>query len=421
MTKNNLESLNPAALKIIKEIGVLAQELGVSIYIVGGVVRDILLGKRNLDLDLVVVGDAIHFAKKFAHQKKMRVVTHPQFGTATLVYDHQFRVDFSSARKERYAHSGALPEVTSGELREDLFRRDFTVNAMAINIVHDHFGEVIDPYGGQDDLKAGVIRILHDESFIDDPTRILRAVRFEQRLGFTIEPRTLQFLKAAIEKKAVSNVKPNRYFVEFKKILSESFPVKYLKRLEEFSGFDFIHRDLEMNYPVLQRLERRLPGVQDKLKKTIVLEGWLIYFLGIVAKSNPSVTSRLGERLHLKREEREALSEIKYSADIAKNLSKTKLSPSRARRFMEQYSVPTVVFAALSASQNNLSPRVLRYLIQDKDVKLHINGHDIQALGIQSGKKIKKILDRLLDMKIDGKCRSREDELRAARMIIEEA
>jgi len=178
----------------------LARETNLSAYIVGGLVRDLLLGFKNFDLDIVVERDGIRFAEKFAAILKARLIRHRRFGTATVICRCGLKVDIATARREYYPQAGGLPVVSPGTLEDDLLRRDFTINAMAISINRADFGRIIDLFDGRSDLRDKKIRILHDLSFIDDPTRILRAIRFEKRYSFSIEANTLRLLKEASRK-----------------------------------------------------------------------------------------------------------------------------------------------------------------------------------------------------------------------------
>ena len=208
--KNYLFNLDGKLLAVIRKIGKEAGQKQFSAYIVGGIVRDIILKRENLDLDIVVEGDAACLARDLAKKWKGKVTVYKKFGTACLETPKGLCVDFAMARKERYAHSGALPAVRPGGLKEDLSRRDFTINAMAIAIDPGRFGRLTDAFGGLTDLSRKTVKVLHDRSFIDDPTRILRAVRFEQRFSFRMERQTLLLMKAALQRKIPSNVKPNR-------------------------------------------------------------------------------------------------------------------------------------------------------------------------------------------------------------------
>src|SRR3990172_6687988 len=222
-----MERQLPAELvEFMQEAGLVAASQGGSLYLVGGVVRDLLLKRANLDLDLVVTGDAISLAKKLAGVTSGKLTTHPRFGTATLTWD-KWRVDIATSRSEHYNRPGALPTVHAGPIDLDLFRRDFTINAMAIELVPSRWGRVLDFYGGREDLERGLLRVLHEDSFIDDATRIWRGLRYERRLNFKLEPKTLRLLK--------------RDTPMLERILKEEFPEKVIRRAEKLNVLPQLH------------------------------------------------------------------------------------------------------------------------------------------------------------------------------------
>ncbi len=222
----------------VRQVGQLAQAHGMKAYLVGGPVRDLLLRRPNVDLDLVVEGSGIRLAEAFAAQHRgARLVRYPAFKTATVHLPGRRLVDFATARKETYVRPGAFPKVVPSDIRNDLFRRDFTVNAMAVAVNPETWGKLVDPFDGLADLRSKKIRVLHKKSFIDDPTRILRAARFKTRLGFTIEHKTLKLLKAAVQAKALDTIKPQRYSKEFNKILKEEKPQLAIKCLKSWHAW----------------------------------------------------------------------------------------------------------------------------------------------------------------------------------------
>ena len=214
-------------MNIIKIVGKIADELKVKAYIVGGPVRDKLLGIANYDLDFVVEGDGIKFAEALNKKLKGKLTTYRAFGTATIEIKGK-RIDIVTSRKETYKYSAAYPVVKPGAIKDDLFRRDFTINAMAISVNKKNFGKLMDFYGGQKDLKKGVIRVLHDKSFMDDPTRIFRAVRFSVRFGFKIEPHTKKLMKEAVMDGLLGEVNAGRIRKEIELFLKEKNPKKCL-------------------------------------------------------------------------------------------------------------------------------------------------------------------------------------------------
>lgn len=238
MKENLLLRLNPQSLALVKSIGELAHLQGVKAYLVGGPVRDLMLKHPTIDLDITVEGKGMRLAESFASRHHgARVKLYPAFMTATVYLPNGSLVDFATARAETYARGGAFPAVLPSDIRKDLGRRDFTINAMAIAIIPRNWGQLIDPFGGSADLKQKRIRVLHSKSFQDDPTRILRAARFKERLGFKIEVQTLKFLKSAMKMKVLDTIKPQRYLKDFNKVQQEPQSREIIKCLKSWGAY----------------------------------------------------------------------------------------------------------------------------------------------------------------------------------------
>lgn len=249
--KNLLDRLNHRLQDLIRSIGALAQAKGMRSYIVGGPVRDLVLdlrakvpmrGRRQspaiIDLDITVEGQGIRLAEAFAASHRgAKVVRYLAFGTASVHLPDGTLIDFATARKETYARGGAFPHVKPSGIKDDLLRRDFTINAMAVAINPSAWGKLIDPFGGMEDLKGKRIRVLHDKSFLDDPTRILRAARFKARLGLRMEAHTLKILKSAVKIKVLDSIKPQRYLKDFKKILQEPKSLEAIECLKAWKAY----------------------------------------------------------------------------------------------------------------------------------------------------------------------------------------
>ena len=236
------EKLSPTLQGVLREAGDLAVEIGFKAYVVGGMVRDLLLGLQTIDVDIVVEGQGIHFARKLADRLQAKVRCHERFGTATLTLPDQLRVDIATARTEFYERPAALPRVTPGSIRDDMFRRDFTINTLAASLIPGEFGRVLDDFGGVRDLRERHIRVLHEESFIDDPTRIFRAVRFEKRLDFRIVRSTEQWIVDALSRSILEVLEDYRIATELRLILEERDPAGPLRRLSELGIIDRLMR-----------------------------------------------------------------------------------------------------------------------------------------------------------------------------------
>jgi len=223
---------------MVRSIGRLAQAQGVAAYLVGGPVRDLILEFSNVDLDITVEGNCLRLADSFAAgHRNARVTRYPAFKTATVHLPDGCLVDFATARQEIYARKGAYPAVKPSGIKDDLLRRDFTINAMAIAINPDTWGKLMDPFGGRADLRLERLRVLHEKSFLDDPTRILRAARFKARFGFRMEANSLKLLKSAIKIKVLDTIKPQRYLKDFNKILKEPHAKEAIKYLRSWNAY----------------------------------------------------------------------------------------------------------------------------------------------------------------------------------------
>lgn len=233
ITEGIKERLSPALQDVLLEAGTLAREMGYRAYIVGGVVRDVLMGLQSLDVDIVAEGEGIRFARSLAGRLRARVKSYERFGTATLTFPDGTKVDIATARTETYERPAALPRVTPGSIRDDMFRRDFTVNAMAVSLMPGDFGRLLDDFGGNRDIRERRIRALHERSFIDDPTRIFRAVRFEKRLDFRIARSTEQWIAEALSRPLLEELEDYRIATELRLILGERDPAGTLRRLSD--------------------------------------------------------------------------------------------------------------------------------------------------------------------------------------------
>src|SRR5450756_606038 len=244
------DALPPAMNELLLSARDAAQAEGASLYLVGGFVRDLLLGQPTMDLDLVVEGNAIAVADRLAVLRGGRVRSHSRFGTAKVIFDDSppgtpVSLDLVTARTEFYERPTVLPQVEWSSIRQDLYRRDFTINTMAICLDRERYGELLDYYVGERDLQNGQVRVLHNLSFVEDPTRILRAVRFEQRLAFQIEERTAELIDDAVE--LLDHVTGERLRHELYLLLAEAQPEKGLERLEQFGALVHIHPDLRFS------------------------------------------------------------------------------------------------------------------------------------------------------------------------------
>lgn len=260
MTPMNLareldERLPPSVVQALRTVGTIAESLGMTVFVVGGFVRDLLLLAPTLDVDIVAEGDGTKLAQVLAERWGGTVTVHQRFLTATLHWA-MGRWDVATARKERYPQPAALPEVEPATIADDLWRRDFSINAMAICLSPDRFGELVDPTGGYDDLRKGIIRVLHEGSFVDDPTRVFRAVRYEQRFSFRMDAKTLRLLRQACDESWLTKLSRDRIKHELWRILQERDPTKPLRRLWQLRVLQIVAPELRLTEARLQWLKR---------------------------------------------------------------------------------------------------------------------------------------------------------------------
>src|SRR5437867_9476175 len=287
--------------KRLQEIGRLADATSVSADLVGGLVRDLLLGYTNLDVDITVEGDGMIFARHLADRYGAGLMIFDRFATALVVFPDGFKLDVATARRESYARPTALPTVKPSSIKDDLYRRYFTINTLAIRLNASRFGELVDSYGGQRDLERKVIRVLHDRSFEDDPTRVFRAIRFEQRFGFHIEEHTLTLLKAAAASDLVRRLSGPRLRNEVMRLVSEQSPTRTIRRMAEFDLLRFLHTDLA--------LTSHLAGLLGEIGKSLAwwtkrfprrpLDRALVYSIGLMDDLSASATDAVAKRLAL--------------------------------------------------------------------------------------------------------------------------
>ncbi len=421
MFSKKLGELPKPMSEFIRAAGRLADDKGIAVYCVGGFVRDIMLGFQNLDVDLLVQGDGIAFALECASCFNLKVITHRRFGTATLSGMEGFKVDIASTRKEFYERPAVLPTVSGGTIKDDLIRRDFTINAMAICINAEHFGEVVDVYGGGRDLKSGLVRALHRLSFIDDPTRILRAVRFEQRFGFKIEAKTLKWIKEAHRKRMLHHVQKHRLRGELIMIFKESHPLKSLKRLNRLCGFSYISPKLRFKrtWKVhFSGIDKAVPWFKKKLHHKRHLEPYIMYLsVFFFCLRLTDIKKAVFEFALHKGESSRILSLKQNFLKVSKELSKKNVRPSMVYRLLEPLSYEVILLIMVLSKNRLLNQRVEDFLSVYSSQRLSVRGEDFAALGIKPGPDFKKILSELLYAKIDGKLKDREEELKEAQRL----
>ena len=395
------EQLPAELVTFIRRAGEIAASQGQELYLVGGVVRDLLLGQTNLDLDLVVEGNAIELAQHLAEINQGKIITHPRFNTAKLQWN-KWSVDLATARSETYAKPGALPTVKLSSISNDLFRRDFTINAMAIYVNSTRYGELLDPHGGKDDLKHKLIRVLHEKSFTDDATRIWRGLRYEQRLNFQLERTTLQLLKRDIPRLDTISADRMRYEVEC--ILRERYPEKVLRRADELKVLPKLHPALEGNGWLAEKFEQARQLYYPNLPPVELYLALLAYRL--TDEENENLISRLRLPKPPAQTLREAIS---FKSNL-QSLANPKLTPSRIYHLLHDYSSPAIIANSLACNSSTVSQHIHLFLNKLRYVKPALTGKDLKRMGIAPGPSIGIILHQLHEARLDRKITTKQDE-----------
>ncbi len=396
------KQLPPELVNFMWMAGEIAHTRGEKLYLVGGVVRDLMLGKANLDLDLVVEGNAIELAQQLKKSVKSKITTHTRFNTAKLQWDN-WSVDLTTARTETYEKPGALPTITPGSLDEDLGRRDFTINAMALGLNPGLYGQPIDPLGGRDDLKAKLIRILHDNSFTDDATRIWRGLRYEQRFDFHLEKKTLSLLKRDIDMLKTISADRIRYEVEC--ILKEHYPEKVFMRAAELGVLAHLHPSLKGDQWLADKFEQA-----RKLSDPTPPEPGL-YLALLAYPLTKDETERFISRLRLPKALAQILNDSAAIKSKMRLLSTPGLSPSGIFRLLEAYSSPAMVANSIATESPAASQNIHLYLTRLKYIEIALTGDDLIKLGVTTGPEIREIMERLQKARLDGEIASKEDEV----------
>ena len=385
-------------------------------YLVGGPVRDLLLGAPVNDLDIAVVGDAIALAQRWSDAAGGRLTVHRRFGTATVVDSRGCTVDLVSARRETYPHPGALPVVRPGSIADDLARRDFTINAMAIPVADlpavaaGRPAELVDPHNGRSDLDAGVIRILHPQSFLDDPTRILRAVRYAGRFSFRLADDTLARLQAALADDAMSTISGDRIRHEVARILDEPAPLPILRRAGDWGVLTAIHPALGASH-LPDATDAGAGADDDALRPSpLTLLAMLVWPL------SPAAGAGLAARLNAPTPWRRVIRDTVRLVALLPELAAPGASPSTVCARLDGVS-PHALDAA-----RRLLPRsapaaavIRRYRAEWQSVSPLLRGTDLLRLGVPAGPAVGEALRAIRRARLDGAAQTRQDEKRLAR------
>jgi len=410
------ERLEKGTLKKLTEIGSLADTLGYHAFLVGGFVRDILLRIENYDIDIVIEGDGLLFAEELAKNFGVKVRPHKEFATAKIFYPDGFKIDIATARLEYYKAPAALPIVEHSSLKLDLHRRDFTINTLAISLNKNTFGLLIDVFVAQRDIKEKTIRVLHSLSFVEDPTRVFRAIRFEHRFGFQIGKHTLSLIKNAIKMDFLSRLKGKRIWTELSLIMLEEAPEKIVKRLQELDLLKLISPDLTFDKEK-EKLFTQMHAVlqwYELLYRGQPCDTQAFYALGLLDRMGFEQVEDFCKRTELADSLKRRILENTESFRDATSKLPTAIytgKKSEIYKVLEPLSQETKLFIMAKTKSEEIKKAISNYVTYKDVLKPIFTGEDLKKLGIKEGPVYKKILETLKDAKIDLSLRTKEDEV----------
>lgn len=466
------ERLPDTHFRLLQLAGQLGDRLGVPVYAVGGFVRDILLGRPNLDLDVVVEGDGIAFARTLAHELGGRMRAHPKFKTAVVIFPAresekrhggeavrtdregaaalapppsgvaadaaqaeaahraatrpEQRIDVATARLEYYEYPAALPTVELSSIKMDLYRRDFTINALAVQLNPPHFGRLVDFFGAQRDMKDKVVRVLHSLSFVEDPTRILRAIRFEKRYDFRIGAQCERLIKNALQLGMLDKLSGARLFHELKLICDEKSPLPCIRRMEDFDILRLIHPLLKLSpakMDVLIELERVLHWYR-LLYLVPAPEPWVLYLLGLCGNGKYLDVAAVSDRLAFSRKARQDFLTLRENAREAFNLLNLWMQRDGSLGGLHSLLSPVapegVLYLMARVKSEDARKHISHYLTRLRGETPDITGNDLLAMGIPAGPAYGRVLRRVLAAKLDGLARTRAAQLDLAHALLRE-
>jgi tRNA nucleotidyltransferase (CCA-adding enzyme) len=422
-TKNILalmrERLPRNILEILQQVGQAAEELGYTAYTVGGFVRDLFLRHENLDIDIVIEGDAIVFARRFASRYGARSREFHKFKTAVIIFPDGFKIDVATARTEYYEAPGALPVVEYSSIKMDLYRRDFTINTLAVKLNPRDFGTLMDFFGAHRDLKEKVISVLHNLSFVEDPTRVFRAIRFEQRFKFRVSKLTANLVNNAVKNNFFDRLSGARLFGELKLILQEENPIPAITRLAEFDLLKPIHPRLrydEGTKGMLERIQAVLSWF-DLLYLEEKFQRWLVYFLGLVEPLNPEELEEMVQRFKISPKKAAAITRGKETADhtLARLYRLGEDGRVPIYRLLSPLGTEYLLYMLAKTRQEASKKAISLYFTHLKHLKPEMRGRDFLALGFTPGPLIMEMLERLHEARLTEEVKTRAEEVELIR------
>jgi tRNA nucleotidyltransferase (CCA-adding enzyme) len=418
------ERLSADLIMNLQQIGEVADEIGCGAYVVGGFVRDLFLYRSDEDIDIVIEGDGIAFAKQYAKIVGARIHAHEKFGTAVIIFPDGFKIDVASARMEYYKFPAALPVVEMSSIKLDLYRRDFTINTLAIQLNSNKFGTLIDFFSARKDIKEKIIRVLHNLSFVEDPTRVFRAIRFEQRFEFTIGKLTVGLITNAISMDFFRELSGKRVFAELRLILQEENPVAAIRRLDDFNLLKVIHPSIKFDKDLMATLNsvKKVLSWHDLLFLEESYKKWIVYFLVLIRNCKSHISKEICRRFELKPEDEKILCAERFEADkcgfwLERNLA---VSDSAIYRKLSGFKIEAILFMMAVAKKKAVKKSISHFFTDLRRTQLSLKGRDLKKMGLKPGPVYRQVMEAVLDARLDGKLKSKKDEIEFARRLVAE-
>jgi len=409
------QRLENRMIRLLENIGKTGNELGYHMFVVGGFVRDLLLNRPNEDIDIVVEGDGIEFAKVFAAKEGCRVNPHKKFGTAVIIFPDHFKIDVASSRLEYYKMPAALPIVEKSSIKLDLARRDFTINTLAVSLNPENFGMLIDFFGATRDLKDKTIRTIHNLSFVEDPTRIFRAIKFSNRFGFKIGKVTSNLIKNAITINCFKNLSGLRVLSEIKQIFEEENPIPAIRTMEEYGLEKVLHKKLDIDpktYHLLESVNKILVW-HDLLYTDEDYPRWSVYFMALLNRTSRKVCEQICDRLNMPLKERGILLEKRYKAEKQLILIEKASSYTIQDLYwvLIDFKTEYLLYMMALATHEETKKAISNFYTHQKKVKPYIRGRDLMTLGLKPSPVFTVIFNRILNEKLEGRLKTKKEEL----------
>lgn len=417
MARNELGRLPRCIQRLLATAGRVGDEQGVSVALVGGAVRDLLLGSREVDLDLVIEGDGLDFARRLGRRLSARVTPHRAFLTTRLTLPDGRTVDVATARRERYSVPGCLPRVEIGTLLDDLRRRDFTINAMALLLNAPRYGAVEDPLGGMEDLRRRVLRVIHPLSFIEDPTRVFRAARFAARSGLRLTHGSLHLARQAMALDVYHPQAFRRLGVELALIVGERDPPSVFRILGRVGGLRLLTPTIRTRHQLLSSVKATLTWYA-RIAGMVGESALALYLLGLTQGLADAEVTALLDRLGLASVKGPMEESRRAAPSVLRIASRT--SQRRASRIalgLRSFAGLTTLWAVVRA-RGKARVNLRRYLKTLRHIRPTLTGDDLRRMGIPPGPAYSRLLDALLAARVDGRVASRREEVHLVRELI---